>query len=1192
MKLQEIFRFEVACQSRRLSIWFYFAAVLGLTYQLTSEAYIDNARTGGYFFNAPFVIAAVTLLMTLMALLVPAAVAGEAGARDAQTRMHPLLYTAPISKAAYLGGRFLAAFFLVAMVLIAVPIGLLLAVYAPGPEPALVGPFRPAAYVAAYATFALPNAFVATALLFAMAVLSRRAVTSYLGAVLLFVMTILTWEVLAEHLGQWELAKVVDPLGLTAMSELSRAWTPVEKNSRLIGLEGALLSNRLIWVGIALGALALTYHRFRFAHHAEGARRRRRDARTPESAGAGARGAPVTVPRVRRAFGPAAHARQALAVAWESFRVIATGWGGLGLGALTVLLVLILPELMEHMGVPLVPTTGHITRYIGHRGEVIWMVIPLLVVYYAGELVWRERDAELAEIADAAPVPDWVPLVGKLAGLALMLVALQALMMAAAMLVQAMLGHHDFQIGLYLRILFGLQLADHLLFALLAVVVQVLVSHKCLAHMAAVFAYAFMVFHPALGVEHNLLVYGSDPGWSYSDMRGFEPFAGPWLWFKLYWAARALLLGVGARLLWVRGREARAGARLALARRRLTARTAGAAALAAGLVVGLGGFVFYNTNVLSDYRTAADEAERGTEYERRYGRYEGVPQPALAGTRLHVEIHPARRAVEARGTYTLVNRHAAAIDSLHLAPAPEGTLGAVRFDRAAREVLRDDALRHRIYALETPLRPGDSLRLDFAVRLAPRGFSNRGADASVAANGTYVRRQELLPAIGYQPGRELSNAGERNARGLPPRPAIRALHDAEAQQGAAGQRIAFEAVVGTDTGQIALAPGALRRTWTEGGRRYFHYVTDVPIRNDYAFFSADYAVHAGRWKDVAIEIVHHPGHAWNADRMLRSVQASLDYHTRHFGPYPHRQLRLVEHPGAGMSLHAYPVNVSYFEGFSLMNPDKDARNIDFPFAVVAHEVAHQWWGGQVMPAPVEGSPLLTESLAWYSASAVIEATHGDEHLQRFMRVMRESYLTPRARAGVPLLRGYDWFTAYRKGLFAMHALREYVGEERVNTALRRLVEKHGAGAPPLPTSLDLYRELQAVTPDSLRPLLADLFETNTFWELAAERATAEPTGAGAWRVTLDVQARKVVVDTAGVETAVPMDDLVEVGVFAAAEDGRPGEPLYLRMHRVRSGEQRITVTVPKRPARAGIDPRGLLIDIEPDDNLKEVMRGG
>ena len=90
-------------------------------------------------------------------------------------------------------------------------------------------------------------------------------------------------------------------------------------------------------------------------------------------------------------------------------------------------------------------------------------------------------------------------------------------------------------------------------------------------------------------------------------------------------------------------------------------------------------------------------------------------------------------------------------------------------------------------------------------------------------------------------------------------------------------------------------------------------------------------------------------------------------------------------------------------------------------------------------------------------------------------------------------------------------------------------------------------------------------------------------------MTLDVRARKVVVDSAGVKTPVPMDDWVEIGVFAPAEEGdEPGKPLYLQKHGVRSAKQTITVTVPRRPARAGIDPNHLLIDWETHDNINEV----
>lgn len=142
--------------------------------------------------------------------------------------------------------------------------------------------------------------------------------------------------------------------------------------------------------------------------------------------------------------------------------------------------------------------------------------------------------------------------------------------MAAGMLIQILMGHPDFEFGLYAQILFGLQLPDYLLFALLALVVHALVNQKYLGHLVIVIAYVFMAFAPALGVGNNLLVYGSDPGWTYSDMRGFEPFIGPWLWFKFYWAGWARLPAVAATLLWVTGKEADLRSRLAVARRRFT----------------------------------------------------------------------------------------------------------------------------------------------------------------------------------------------------------------------------------------------------------------------------------------------------------------------------------------------------------------------------------------------------------------------------------------------------------------------------------------------------------------------------------------------------------------------------------------------------------------------------------------------
>ena len=171
----------------------------------------------------------------------------------------------------------------------------------------------------------------------------------------------------------------------------------------------------------------------------------------------------------------------------------------------------------------------------------------------------------------------------------------------------------------------------------------------------------------------------------------------------------------------------------------------------------------------------------------------------------------------------------------------------------------------------------------------------------------------------------------------------------------------------------------------------------------------------------------------------------------------------------------------------------------------------------------------------------------------------------------------------------MYALREYVGEEPINAALRRLFDRYKSAEPPLPTSMDLYSELKAATPDSLQSLLEDLFERNTYWELETKQVSAEPAGPGKWRVTLDVNARKLVVDTRGAETDVPMNDLVEIGVYGAGGETTRGAELYRRMHRIKAGRQLVAVVVTAKPVRGGIDARNLLIDADPTDNMKELQ---
>jgi ABC-type transport system involved in multi-copper enzyme maturation permease subunit len=1201
MKFREIFRFEFGYQLRHVSTWLIFTFLFLFGFLMPRI----GTPVDGVYLNSNAFIAFITVFSGVLWFLISGVIAGDAATLDTQTRMYSMIYTTPISKENYLGGRFLAAFVLNALIQLGITAGMLLSFYSPGTRTEMIGPFIPAAYLTAYGFIALPNVFVVTAIQFAIAQRSGRAMSSYIASVFLLIASHVISTSLDKYLQWLELEKAFDLVGIVNVASKLETWTAYESNTRLIELKGPLLWSRFLWMGVAFGALALTYYRFQFSHVAGESSKRGRVKQRKENpselkiqnADSGKtevqEAKPVAQPQ--RKFGLRTYAHQVLAVGSSSFIVIAKSRGGIiFIAVLSLGAALFSSEWMQFLGVPLFPRTEEVLRFFTphlHDLKTLWVVIPFLTIVYVGEILWSARETGVNELSDTTPIPESALFIGQFLALTFMIITWMVLLMAGGVLIQVNLGYDNFELSVFVKALFGLQLVNYILFALLSLVVHVLINQKYLGHMVALIILIFIGFSSTLGVAHKLLVYGSDTGWSYSDMRGFSPFIWPWLLFKLYWTAWALLLAVAAILLWVRSKEHQLKARLKLAHHRFANHRWSALTAVVFLLI-WGGFIFYNTNVLNKYSTASERMEQRAEYERRYGRYENIPQPIITGTKLYVDIYPGEREAKIRGTYRLTNMTGHAIDTIHLAVS-DVEIKAISFNLPTKEVILDNELNHHIYTLKEPIQPGDSLHLNFEVHIKPNGFDNNGVNPSIVENGTYLRSQDVLPAIGYQENRRIRNAQDRKKYGLAPRPELPSLYNVKTREYRDhAQGIGFEAIVSTTENQIAIAPGALQRKWTKGGRSYFHYTTNAPIRNQYAFFSATYAVLEAEWvatdsqrSPVRIQIFHHATHHQNIDRMVRSIQASLQYYTQQFGPYPYNFFRVIERPGAGRGMHAEATTIDYMEGYSLMNP----RELDLPFHIMAHEVAHQWWGMQLTPAFVEGLGVLVESFATFSAMQVVEETLGHEHLRLYLRQVREEYETPRSRFAPPLLQANNSFMNYRKGPFALHAMTQYIGKDNVNDVLRKLLKDFGSGKPPLPTTLDLYRELRAVTPDSLHYLVHDLFAANTYWELKTEQASAKEVEKNTWQVTLNVNARKVLVHSTGAEIELPMKDWLQIGIFGEVETGKEeNRSKYLQMHRIKSGKQTITVTVPWKPFRAGIDPNHLMIDLEMEDNVERV----
>lgn len=1185
--------FELRYQLRRVATWVYFAVFAAI-------AFLVVAGDGGAFgagdtgdailiVNSPSRIFALLQLVSILGVPVTAALAGSAVYRDFQTGTYPLFFTTPIRPQAYLAGRWLGAVAANAIAILGTIAGILVACAWPTLDRGRVGPFHLIDFVYPIAVVVIPNLLFTAALFVTLTALTRKMLPTYVGGLALLVGWAIAQAFIHALDVDW-LTRLADPFGFAPVLLSTRYWTVAERNAAMVPLDVSLLANRALWLAVGAGAFAFGAASFRFRQTGSEARTRGWEP-APAVEPPPAR---IALPAARRDFGLGAHLRQLAAETRRCVReVVANVWCPIVVGLSLLVVAVGGTEVGAIYGTRTYPVTYKTLELVGGAFS---LLVVIVITFYSGELVWNEREARSAGIHDALPVPGWVPFLARFAALLAVVYALQAAAMLCGMAIQLSYGYTRFEPGLYLRTLFVYNVvSQYLPILFLALLVQTLVNHKYVGYLAVigVFIGQGLVYYLA-GVKHNLLVYGGMPTLLYSDMNGFGHAPKAWRWFALYWTGVGVLLLLVADLFQLRGQETGFRWRLRLAARRLTPGVIGAAAAIVAIVLATGAFIFYNTNVLNRYEPESAERNIQANYEKRYKRFEWAAQPRITGAVLNVDIFPGTRDLRMRGTYTLLNRTDVPVDSLHVDVNSSLRIRRLAPDRPAARVIADSAGGYYVFRLARPLAPGDSMHLAFDLAHEEHGFTNEPAYQPVVNNGTFFNSQ-WLPHIGYNAEGEITDEREREKHGLPPRPRAASIHDLRARErnfvSSDADWMSFDVTVGTSADQTAVAPGYLIRSWTAGGRRYFHYRMDAPILNFYAFLSARYAVRRDRWHDVALEVYYHRGHEYNVGTMLRASKAALDYATREFGPYQHRQLRILEFPRYGEFAQSFDNTIPFSEAIGFI-ADVHRDDIDYPFFVTAHEVSHQWWGHQEAPADVQGSAMLSETLAEYTALMVMEKAYGREKIGRFLRYELDQYLQGRGserRGEKPLmLVENQQYIQYNKGALAMYALRDYIGEKAVNDALRAFLREWRFRGPPYPTSIDLVRHLSDAAPDSLKPVVDDLFRRVVLWENRAVTAryttvdvpdTADDDDDERYDVTLTVEAKKVLADSLGNETQLPVNDWVDVGVYS-------GDSLvYLRKQHLTRTRQTFRITVDSPPDSAGIDPQHKLIDRNLHDNV-------
>ena len=1213
--LATIFSFEFKRWFRNVSFYLYFALFFVLAFFLMASAtgyfdFLGATTASNTIVNSPIAINGILSGLSQLVYFIIPTVIGATVYRDFKYNTHTILYSYPFNKFDYLVGKFLSGFLITILITFSIGLGFLLATVLPFANESLLGPISIWAYFQAYFIFVIPNIFFIGTIIFALVTLTRNVYIGFIFVILLFIIQALLGN-LTNDMDNKYAAALFEPYGMEALNYVTKYWTIEEQNVNSIPMDKVIIYNRLIWIGVSLLVFIGLYFTFSFTHSPLTFGRKKKAERiVKNNFGSIIR---INLPKVNFDYSFIQNLKTAWSISSFEFRLITKNWIFITIASVLVLFVLISGATLgqELFGTSTYPVTWKVLNLLGGTFN---FFIRILIFLFSGYLIQLAVTSRMHNLVDSTPIPNWTLLLSKFLALLRMTIVILFLGMISCILVQAYYGYYNFEILHYIKELFGFNLISFVILIGFSLFIQSFFKNYLVGFLVILVLLLALPAVSVLGIEHPIFSFNSSQGYSFSDMNQYGTFRGFFI-YKIYWLLFVAFLYGITLLFWRRGILSGVKERLQIAGRRMKPAILIPSFVALAAFIGLGTVIYRHDTVDQPYYSSQELELQQVDYEKKYKKFENYAQPRIVDVKVDMNIFPKERNYNAKVKYVMVNKSEKNIDSIFVDHSKN--LQTITFNVANKLVSKDTLFNFDIYKLEKALLPGDSLLVNFEVKNRPNTFLEDRSP--VIENGTFLNNS-MFPSFGYSAEGEIGDNEIRKKYKLPAKERMAATDDLKARQNTYisdnADWITFETTVSTSDDQIAIAPGYLQKEWTKDGRRYFHYKMDQKMLNFYAFNSGRYEVKKDKWNDVNLEIYYHKGHEFNLDRMMDGMKRSLAYYSENFSPYQHKQARIIEFPRTmGTFAQSFANTIPFSEaiGFIAKVDEDDPNAVDYPFSVISHEMAHQWWAHQVIGANVKGATLMSESLSEYSSLKVLEQKYGKAQMRRFLKDALDGYLQGRTfewKNENPLMYNENQqYIHYQKGSLVLYAMSDYLGDKVFNNILKGYVKDVAFQEAPYTNSIEFVNHIRKGTPEKYQYLIEDMFETITLYDNKVEKVTSQKLPDGTYKVDITFlvskyrssdKGKKIFTDKNGKTLrykakseieSYPLNDYIEVGVFGKKIKKGAFElenELYNEKYKIDKIHNKISIIVKEKPVEVGVDPYNKLIDTDSNDNRKQL----
>jgi ABC-2 type transport system permease protein len=1203
--LAKIFLFEWRYFTRQPSFYITLLIFFGMAFSIAN---LEIASWEEIKMNSPFSIGQMLFGFDITALFLIVNFVASSALRDHQSGMFELIYCKPISPFSYQLGRFAGAFAVLLTVYSFVPLGLYLGSIMPWIDAAKLGPQHLSYYVNHFIHISLPTLFLFSCIFYAVAIKFRSIMSVYLTVIVVIVVyEISDFLVLSPETRQ--LAALIDPFAGRTYAAITAYWTNAEKNTEVLSLTGVLLENRLIWLAVGISSLIAFGHLFKPLTLDNTKRSLRKPAKSKKSVKEQAIPEALKNNNISYKGLDKPDWKQFFALTKFEVKQVIFDRAFIFISLISLSFLIIVSVIPKGAyGNLMWPTTQVMVSLISKTMSLMTLIV---ITFYSAEIVWRERQIGIGDIIDSSPVKNISFWMAKLVALCSVILLILGLSMLTTLALQNSVDYTNFEITQYLISLFYFSALPWMMMAILAFFLQVISDNKYTGMFIFVIFIVSDLVMTKFGLGFNMLRFSHSPIMQYSDMSGYGQSIISHHWYMIYWGALSLILAVIGYGLWQRGPVENLKTRLNKLFYQIGAR--GKYAITASLLIFVfsGSVIYYNTKVFNDYYTNNDYTKIHADYEKRYKIYNDDALPTLTAINAAVDIYPMQRKIVIAAKMSIVNNSQQIIKKF-LVSMPgslalfTNKLGYTPVDFSL--VIEggsmgpvDGELNTHWFEFNVPLMPGEKRNAQFKVTRQQVGFTDAPENFKIVENGTFVQNSEIFPRFGYQESEEILSSNLRKKYDLGEATRAHALEDtryydnslSESMIGINTGYLEFETVVSTDVDQIAVAPGILLSERIEGSRRIFHYKVDGPIANYFAYMSGRYETIKETYKSIDFGVYYHPSHSMNVEHILKTMKDSYDYFSENFGEYQHKQVRVLEFPGPRNVGQNFPNMIAYSEQAGFIHNMSNKNDNDQIYWFIAHEMAHEWWGGQIDAANVQGGTMLVETLAQYSSYALTKQTYGKKRLRNMLKFEMDRYLTGRTREAInelPLMRVENQpYIHYNKGALVMMSIADLIGEKRLNDVLSEFLLKFKFVESNFPTTIDLLSFMTMNVSEEESIIINRLFKEIDIYDLKMSNIEVKELSDKQFEITINVDAKLFSVDDSRLESESDLSQMIDIGLFDSDLNDSEVEskPLYLKKHVIRSGKNVIKVIVSQRPKFAGIDPYFNLIDRDYSDNLRE-----